>query len=452
MTQTCPDLILIHKKIDPHTPTEEFFLKSKKKSRQIKRVFQLRVIRAFRSTLEDMEEKRSVHSMRSTRSYLARPMSDISYVDEDTLSPTSGHGMVLADGSNRRHRQNNSCKGMKSGSQRDSNSGHFGGGINAQTQEQNSSVISTNNSNNQHQYLKVEGTSYRVHRGGGGGSNTAGNPKREQLHSRQHSAQSADAQTQSAESSFAVDDAPGPPLPCVQIVSSSPSPQPAGSVQPTPQPAMPPRVASPSLLIATASPGPQPGSIPAAGQPAGPAPGTAVTVQTTGGALQTHLLPSPIYGFGYDPSYCQYLGQGVDGYQYELVRRPSIGPPVELLVPQAPADVGGMHQRRASGHGIPYLTPNSMQASFESTTGPPPSSTPIFIQQQQPLSPRHLHHNPQQVAPQAPPQQQVAPHSPLHRPSSDSAWGVTTTTSSSGPTGPPNTNNDIPKLIHETSI
>merc|ERR1712223_841426 len=50
---------------------------------------QLRVIRAFRSTLEDMEEKRSVHSLRSTRSYLSRPMSDISYVDEDTLSPSA---------------------------------------------------------------------------------------------------------------------------------------------------------------------------------------------------------------------------------------------------------------------------------------------------------------------------------------------------------------------------
>lgn len=53
---------------------------------------QLRVIRAFRSTLEDMEEKRSVHSLRSTRSYLNRPMSDISYVDEDsTLSPNYHH-------------------------------------------------------------------------------------------------------------------------------------------------------------------------------------------------------------------------------------------------------------------------------------------------------------------------------------------------------------------------
>merc|ERR1719410_525108 len=46
---------------------------------------QLRVIRAFKSTLEDMEEKRSCHSMhsvRSTRSYLSRPTSDISYIED----------------------------------------------------------------------------------------------------------------------------------------------------------------------------------------------------------------------------------------------------------------------------------------------------------------------------------------------------------------------------------
>lgn len=58
--------------------------------------FQLRVIRAFKSTLEDMEEKRSVHSLhslhslRSSRSHPGlRPMSDISYIDEDpTKSPS----------------------------------------------------------------------------------------------------------------------------------------------------------------------------------------------------------------------------------------------------------------------------------------------------------------------------------------------------------------------------
>ncbi|CAH0562669.1 unnamed protein product [Brassicogethes aeneus] len=54
---------------------------------------QLRVIRAFKSTLEDLEERRSVHSLhslhslRSSRSHTGpwppRPFSDITYIDED---------------------------------------------------------------------------------------------------------------------------------------------------------------------------------------------------------------------------------------------------------------------------------------------------------------------------------------------------------------------------------
>ncbi|XP_015124545.1 plasma membrane calcium-transporting ATPase 2 isoform X1 [Diachasma alloeum] len=52
---------------------------------------QLRVIRAFKSTLEDLEERRSVHSlhslhsMRSSRSHTGpRPLSDFTYIDEDS--------------------------------------------------------------------------------------------------------------------------------------------------------------------------------------------------------------------------------------------------------------------------------------------------------------------------------------------------------------------------------
>ncbi|KAG8264666.1 hypothetical protein J6590_008601 [Homalodisca vitripennis] len=52
-------------------------------------VLQLRVIRAFKSTLEDLEERRSVHSlhsMRSSRSHPGpRPLSDITYIDEDPV-------------------------------------------------------------------------------------------------------------------------------------------------------------------------------------------------------------------------------------------------------------------------------------------------------------------------------------------------------------------------------
>ncbi|CAG9759318.1 unnamed protein product [Ceutorhynchus assimilis] len=58
---------------------------------------QLRVIRAFKSTLEDLEERRSVHSLhslhslRSSRSHTGpwppRPLSDITYIDEDPANP-----------------------------------------------------------------------------------------------------------------------------------------------------------------------------------------------------------------------------------------------------------------------------------------------------------------------------------------------------------------------------
>ncbi|XP_050530800.1 plasma membrane calcium-transporting ATPase 2 isoform X3 [Daktulosphaira vitifoliae] len=45
---------------------------------------QLRVIRAFKSTLEDLEERRSIHSLRTTTSSRSRPLSDnITYIDEE---------------------------------------------------------------------------------------------------------------------------------------------------------------------------------------------------------------------------------------------------------------------------------------------------------------------------------------------------------------------------------
>lgn len=58
--------------------------------------FQLRVVRAFKSTLEDVEDKRSVHSvhslhsLRSSRSHPGgtRPLSDISFIDEDGKTPS----------------------------------------------------------------------------------------------------------------------------------------------------------------------------------------------------------------------------------------------------------------------------------------------------------------------------------------------------------------------------
>ena len=334
-----------------------------------------------------------MHSLRSTRSYLNRPMSDISYVDEDStaLSPNYYH-------------RNSSAS---SAAARNNNKG-------------NNSMTNTVGT----QYLKVEGTSYRVKSAsstGQGGPKTKNTNTGPVLMASMATQSSADAQTQSAESSFEISPNPSAsvsvlqqstdcynqqinnPPPCVQIAPAPPLP-PQQEMQPPPP--QPPRASSPMQVHHQ----------------------QAVTVQPPHGALQTHLLPSPIYGFGgYDPSYCQYLGQGADGFQYELVRRPSIGQPVELLVPQQPQQ----HVRRASG-GIPYLGPNSMQGSFDSQ-GPPPSTTPIFIQQ--PLSPRHLHrssewHQPQDL-----------------RSGGGGGGGVQQSSGSAGP--PPD---EIPKLIHETSI
>ncbi|GFR32210.1 calcium-transporting ATPase [Trichonephila clavata] len=48
---------------------------------------QLRVVRAFKSTLEDMEERSSVHSLHSLRSH-PKQLSDISYIDEDVKTPS----------------------------------------------------------------------------------------------------------------------------------------------------------------------------------------------------------------------------------------------------------------------------------------------------------------------------------------------------------------------------
>ena len=62
--------------------------------------FQLRVIRAFKSTLEDLEERRSCHSlqslhtMRNSRSHQGnRPMSDIGYIDEDPSNKSPNLGV-----------------------------------------------------------------------------------------------------------------------------------------------------------------------------------------------------------------------------------------------------------------------------------------------------------------------------------------------------------------------
>lgn len=51
-------------------------------------VLQLRAVRAFKSTLDEMEERRSIHSLRTSRSNPgARPLYDIIYIDEESAGP-----------------------------------------------------------------------------------------------------------------------------------------------------------------------------------------------------------------------------------------------------------------------------------------------------------------------------------------------------------------------------
>ncbi|XP_065297274.1 plasma membrane calcium-transporting ATPase 2 isoform X2 [Dermacentor albipictus] len=61
---------------------------------------QLRVVKAFKSTLEDMEDQRSIHSLHSLHSSRshpggARPLSDISFIDEDAKSPSPQSDQLL---------------------------------------------------------------------------------------------------------------------------------------------------------------------------------------------------------------------------------------------------------------------------------------------------------------------------------------------------------------------
>ena len=450
-----------------------------------------------------MEEKRSVHSLRSTRSYLSRPMSDISYVDEDTLSPS-------AVSHHYRGRSAFSGSGSAAGQPASNNNKPQQGMMRHSLLVTDTSAFTpvTNNSTNMagQQYLKVEGTAYRVHH-------------RQQTQPQQRSRNevafssmsaagpperiiSADAQTQSAESSFLVaasaqtvmiDDyqQPSAPAGCGGGFGLGGSAAVVGGLagelsnQPPPQHQPPPQVIYTSLtptpqqqqlvggppcvqIVSTSPHIPARGSSPVAfvsgrATPGGgigttiqapPPSASAVTVQHAGGALQTHLLPSPLYsGYGgynpgYDPSYCQYLGQAADGFQYEMVRRPSIGPlapsPAELLVPTA----AGQVVRRLSSSGVPYLAPNSMQTSIDSV-GAPPMATPIFIQQSpQPLSPRHLPH-PQPVSPIPPYHLTPIRQAPQQLPPSNAPPPPPPGSSSSS--NPPSSD-PIPKLIHETSI
>ena len=387
------------------------------------------MIRAFKSTLEDMEEKRSIHSLRSSgANRLPRPMSDMSYIDEDATGVTTATAAACA------------TAGVPiSASIRNSNGGgrtHLqpGGSSSRKTNLASCTTTAAASSSVVDHYYKVEGQAYRHHQQQLRGASQQQQQQRAQQQQQQQqqparSRRCSDAQTQSAESSFD-NNMPTNLSSCDALTTTNynnhfapPSPSPFAH---DPMTSTTPML--PSVQVGVPSRGPSPVLI----APAAAAPSS-----------------SPLMTYGYDPTYCQYLGQAADGYQYELVRRPSIGPP-ELTIPAAAYAAAAaaaqqpqqqqQYLRRPSTGAPPYPSPqphspippqmqqqpqysavtqhqqyalmqNSLQGSFDSSVGPP--VTPIFIQNsdnslaapaavatasaspslQQPLSPRHLHHH-----------------------------------------------------------
>ena len=503
------------------------------------------MIRAFRSTLEDMEDKRSVHSihsLRSTRSYLLnRPVSDISYIDEESAAKTGQTTLI-----NRNNNQGGTLtvppargqsagggggSGNNSGRVKSHGGGMCGGGIAPIT-----NTLNMNNNNVGGGSITVPVPTNTSATNCKATTETAYRVQTKGLDGRRGKNKSkgcSDAQTQSSESSFTVAaaaeqqsaenvfDQQQQPQPvstsgiCVQVESLVSQ---VTSTQTPPQTSILPPSTSPLPMAAAAA----------------AASGLMPPAAAAGAAT---LLPSPIYpapGFGYDPSYCQFLGQAADGYQYELVRRPSIGaavaaavvppPPQQplqtsvsaaagtaadcLLVPATPFNqqrrlsgsqspvphaqfnpVAGIHPTRSSSPN-PHLVSlaASMPGSFDSCAGPPPPTTPIFIQQHQPhpiLAPSAAQAVSASRAPQSIVMSSVVSGSPRHfmttappnlyatptgggpsgyqPPLVDPASYATNTTDCSWQTAPSSlptnptphatsTGSDLPKPIQETSI
>ncbi|KAH0949096.1 hypothetical protein HN011_006226 [Eciton burchellii] len=93
-TQTSNRTLVQNVSVTGRSPSQDYYM--------------LRVIRAFKSTLEDLEERRSVHSlhslhsMRSSRSHTGpRPLSDFTYIDEDPTNTTTAQNAAYNRSSNR---------------------------------------------------------------------------------------------------------------------------------------------------------------------------------------------------------------------------------------------------------------------------------------------------------------------------------------------------------------
>ena len=386
-----------------------------------------------------MEEKRSchsLHSVRSTRSFLTRPTSDISYIEdaEDKWKKEQGIKSV-----------GNNVSASGNGHYVRGHSEPKGNSVNAKpglvTEGGGSANNNCTNISSQH-YLKVEGGAYRLQRSaspaathnisaqsqttGVGVGDTGPGPGVE-LRVRA----STDAATQSCASS------------CTQTEESCLAPlvlhAPAPAPAPLPHPP-PPLYMEPGLELGRA----------------GSALGLPYTRGTSPTPPQHYMMaaaPPPTSCYhAYDPStayYHTYLNPMVEagGLQYDIVvRRPSVGPAPEL---SGPGDPAGLHRRPSHpGHLVHHhLAPHSLPGSFDSSLPPPlPPTSPlppgVGVGVPLPLSPRHL----------GGPNTSTSPLAPLLPSEPEPALGSDPLASKHVPIPAPASTTDIPKLIHETSI
>ena len=391
------------------------------------------MIRAFKSTLEDMEEKRSchsLHSVRSTRSFLSRPTSDVSYVENDE-EKWKGKGVI---GNNVGSGANGHFASLRG-------NGSTGQGNAVMTHA--SRGVAGDNSVNATNYLKVEGGAYRVQRSSssGSGNMSAQSQTMSDPGGQGHTkvkVMSADASTQSCATS------------CTQTDESCLAPL----VMHAPASPLPPHI-SPLPYIAG-----EPGMdhMSRAGSALGPY--TRGTSPTPPQYAYGHPTPvTSCYHAAYDPGtayYHTYLNPMVEagapgGLQYDIVvRRPSVGPVPDLSLP--PGDLASLHRRPSGGAFLPghpsshlmhpHLAPQSLPGSFDSSLPPP-------LGPGQPLSPRHLGNAHTSTSPIAPPAPLNPEPAPLGQPNQTLPCDQTKPIPLPVPA---TTTTDIPKLIHETSI
>ena len=339
---------------------------------------QLRVIRAFRSTLEDMEEKRSIHSLRSgQRSGLGGYYGHHHHSAID--GPRSGSRKHQPNNQSHAHDYHLRVEGQPYRVQRtfashNNSASSGGGGITnydpSSNTSYNSSSINNNNNTTNPGGKPISMAVPTINKSSSSGMNGNDNPTTTRVR------RCSDAQTQSQESSFAPQSAfhshqqfndgsaaghhQGLTVNCSAVEAGVPSVQ-VGQSAGFGMAAVPSSATSlsrgPSPVFFAPVPSPQPPL--AAG---------------SGYQQQQFLSPQPVAApppvvvyantsSGYDPSYCQPLGQAADGFQYELVRRPSN---VGIMPPPPAADL----LRRASTGNPAAQASISQQASFDSAAAP----------------------------------------------------------------------------------